>query len=166
MHVVGINQFLEVHVLPAQAGSVLLEGQPLDGMPRGAVARRMGYVPQGHAAQFAFTVREAILMGRTAHISLFAAPGAADREAADRAIAALHATRIADLSGELRQQRLLLEARAQSDIGRRDLALDIISNSTGREAVRLRSDIYWAARRWQMLVALLARLRFTRLRPH
>ena len=67
----------------------------------------------------------------------------------DRAIAALRTTRIADLSGELRQQRLLLEARAQSDVGRHDLALDIISNITGREAIRLRSDIYWAARRWR-----------------
>jgi tetratricopeptide (TPR) repeat protein len=67
----------------------------------------------------------------------------------DRAIAALRTTRIADLSGELRQQRLLLEARAQSDVGRHDLALDIISNISGREAIRLRSDIYWAARRWR-----------------
>ncbi len=67
----------------------------------------------------------------------------------DRAIAALRSTRIADLAGELRQQRLLLEGRAQSDIGRPDLALDIISNITGREAVRLRSDIFWAARRWR-----------------
>ena len=67
----------------------------------------------------------------------------------DRAISALRTTRIADLSGELRQQRLLLEARAQSDVGRHDLALDIISNISGREAIRLRSDIYWAARRWR-----------------
>ena len=67
----------------------------------------------------------------------------------ERAIAALRTTRIADLSGELRQQRLLLEARAQSDIGRRDLALDIISQIAGPEAVRLRSDIYWSARRWR-----------------
>jgi tetratricopeptide (TPR) repeat protein len=67
----------------------------------------------------------------------------------DLAIAALRSTRIADLSGELRQQRLLLEARAQSDVGRYDLALDIVSNLSGREAVRLRSDIYWAARRWR-----------------
>jgi tetratricopeptide (TPR) repeat protein len=64
----------------------------------------------------------------------------------DRAITALRSTRIADLSGELRQQRLLLEARAQSDVGRHDLALDIISNISGREAIRLRSDIYWADR--------------------
>jgi tetratricopeptide (TPR) repeat protein len=67
----------------------------------------------------------------------------------DRAIAALRTTRSTDLSGELRQQRLLLEARAQSDVGRHDLALDIISNISGREAIRLRSDIYWAARRWR-----------------
>ncbi|RTL50936.1 MAG: tetratricopeptide repeat protein [Bradyrhizobiaceae bacterium] len=67
----------------------------------------------------------------------------------ERAIAALRATRIADLAGELRQQRLLLEGRAQCDIGRPDLALDIIANLNGREAVRLRSDIYWAARRWR-----------------
>ncbi len=67
----------------------------------------------------------------------------------DRAITALNTTRIADLSGELRTQRLLLEARAQSDIGRHDLALDIISNISGREAIRLRSDIYWASRRWR-----------------
>jgi tetratricopeptide (TPR) repeat protein len=67
----------------------------------------------------------------------------------DLAIEALRSTRIADLSGELRQQRLLLESRAQSDVGRYDLALDIVSNLSGREAVRLRSDIYWAARRWR-----------------
>jgi hypothetical protein len=67
----------------------------------------------------------------------------------DRAISALRSTRLADLSGELRQQRLLLEARAQSDVGRHDLALDLISNIGGREAIRLRSDIYWAARRWR-----------------
>ena len=68
---------------------------------------------------------------------------------ADRAIAALRSTRIADLSGELRQQRLLLEGRAQSDVGRHDLALDIIFNISGREAIRLRSDVYWASRRWR-----------------
>jgi tetratricopeptide (TPR) repeat protein len=67
----------------------------------------------------------------------------------DRAISALRSTRIADLSGELRQQRLLLEARAQCDVGRHDLALDIISNISGREAIRLRSDIYWASRQWR-----------------
>src|SRR5208282_4274343 len=68
---------------------------------------------------------------------------------ADRALATLRATRAADLSNELRNQRLLLEARALSDLGRHDLALEVIDNVDGREAVRLRSDIDWAARHWR-----------------
>ena len=66
----------------------------------------------------------------------------------DRALATLRATRTADLSNELRTQRLLLEARALSDSGRYDLALEVIGNLDGREASRLRSDILWAGRRW------------------
>ena len=66
----------------------------------------------------------------------------------DRALATLRASRTADLSNELRNQRLLLEARALSDLGRRDLALDVIADIPGREVIRLRSDILWSARRW------------------
>jgi hypothetical protein len=43
----------------------------------------------------------------------------------------------------------LLEARALSDMGRHDLALEVIGNVDGHEAIRLRSDIYWSARRWR-----------------
>jgi len=68
---------------------------------------------------------------------------------ADRALATLRATRSADLTNEVRNQRLLLEARALSDMGRHDLALEVIGNLDGREVIRLRSDIYWAARRWR-----------------
>jgi hypothetical protein len=68
---------------------------------------------------------------------------------ADRALATLRATRTADLSNDLRNQRLLLEGRALSDLGRHELALEVIANIDGREAIRLRSDIYWAARRWR-----------------
>jgi tetratricopeptide (TPR) repeat protein len=67
----------------------------------------------------------------------------------DRAIATLQATRTSDLSNELRDQRLLLEARALSDTGRHDLALELISNINSHEAMRLRSDILWAAKRWR-----------------
>jgi hypothetical protein len=67
---------------------------------------------------------------------------------ADRALATLRATRSSDLANELRNQRLLLEARALSDLSRYDLALEVIANIEGREAIRLRSDILWAARRW------------------
>jgi hypothetical protein len=67
---------------------------------------------------------------------------------ADRALATLRATRITDLSNEMRNQRLLIEARALSDMKRHDVALEVIANVPGREAVRLRSDILWAAKRW------------------
>jgi len=67
----------------------------------------------------------------------------------DRAIAILQKTRTAELSNELRDQRLLLEARALSETGRHDLALELIANITSHEAIRLRSDILWSAKRWR-----------------
>jgi tetratricopeptide (TPR) repeat protein len=66
-----------------------------------------------------------------------------------RALAALRATRTEGLSNELRDQRLLLEARALSETGRHDLALEMIANIRGHQAIRLRADILWAAKRWR-----------------
>ncbi|HEV2958069.1 MAG TPA: tetratricopeptide repeat protein [Xanthobacteraceae bacterium] len=67
----------------------------------------------------------------------------------DRALQTLQASRTADLPNELRNQRLLLEARALSDTGRHDLALEVVANLQGREVDRLRADVLWAARRWR-----------------
>ena len=67
----------------------------------------------------------------------------------DRAFATLQSTRVAELSNDMRDQRLLLESRAMSSLGRHDLALELITNINSREATRLRSDILWAARRWR-----------------
>jgi len=67
----------------------------------------------------------------------------------DRALAVLRSTRTDGLSNELRDQRLLLEARALSEVGRHDLALEMIANIQGHQAIRLRADILWAAKRWR-----------------
>jgi tetratricopeptide (TPR) repeat protein len=67
----------------------------------------------------------------------------------DRAIQALRVSRSGDLPNELRNQRLLIEARAQSDIGRAEVALEVIANLQGLEVERLRADILWKARRWR-----------------
>jgi hypothetical protein len=67
----------------------------------------------------------------------------------DRALQTLQTSRTADLPNELRNQRLLLEARALSDTGRHELALEVVANLQGREVDRLRADVLWAARRWR-----------------
>jgi tetratricopeptide (TPR) repeat protein len=67
----------------------------------------------------------------------------------DDAFGTLRATRVEDVSKDMRQQRLLIESRALSDMGRYDVALELIANITGPEAMRLRSDVLWAAHRWR-----------------
>jgi hypothetical protein len=65
-----------------------------------------------------------------------------------RAQAALRATRAAELNTDLRNLRMLLEARALSDIGRHEVALEVIDGDDSREAVRLRADVLWAAKQF------------------
>src|SRR5215467_4966260 len=67
-------------LLPAQAGEVLVDGTPLVQLSRQDIARRIAYVPQAHTAHFPFRVIDMVVMGRTAHIGLFAAPTSADRQ--------------------------------------------------------------------------------------
>jgi tetratricopeptide (TPR) repeat protein len=67
----------------------------------------------------------------------------------DRALQALRDTRSGDLPNQLRTQRLLLEARALSDTGQHDLALELVVNLEGSDVERLRADILWTAHRWQ-----------------
>jgi tetratricopeptide (TPR) repeat protein len=67
----------------------------------------------------------------------------------ERALQVLKATRIVGLSEDLRTQRVMLEARALSDVGRRGLAADIVQNVPGPEAARLRSDILWSAKQYR-----------------
>ena len=105
-------------LLPKQAGSIHLETSPLELLSRSEIARRVGYVPQEHAGYFAFTVREFVLMGRTAHLGAFSVPARKDREVAERAleslaISALAERPITEISGGERQLALLARALAQ-----------------------------------------------------
>jgi iron complex transport system ATP-binding protein len=105
-------------LLVPHAGTVTLGSAALQGLSRGEIARRVGYVPQGHLGYFAFTVREFVLMGRTAHCGVFSAPGRKDREIAERAVQSLGIGHLADkpvteISGGERQLALVARALAQ-----------------------------------------------------
>ena len=67
----------------------------------------------------------------------------------------LNRTRLADLSPTLERQRRILEARALIDAGRQDLALDLLSRVTGRDADLLRVDGYWKAKHYAAAAELL-----------
>ena len=105
-------------LLPAHEGKILLQGEALESLSRRQIAQRIGYVPQGHSAYFAFTVLEFVLMGRTAHVGVFSVPGGKDREVAERVleslgIAALASRPVTEISGGERQLALVARALAQ-----------------------------------------------------
>lgn len=105
-------------LLKPKAGEVLLGGKPLDNYSISERARVVAYVPQVHISTFAFTVETVVLMGRTAHGSLFSRPSGQDRAVAQAAlerfgIAALASRPYTMISGGERQLVLLARALAQ-----------------------------------------------------
>ncbi|HJS78607.1 MAG TPA: ABC transporter ATP-binding protein [Burkholderiales bacterium] len=105
-------------LLEPHGGAVRVENADLHELSRSEVARRVGYVPQGHAGYFAFTVREFVLMGRTAHLGAFASPAKRDVLVAERALESLGIAHLADrpvteISGGERQLALVARALAQ-----------------------------------------------------
>jgi iron complex transport system ATP-binding protein len=142
-------------LLPAHAGEITLGAKPLAAHTPAERAKCMAYVPQAGNSYFAFTVREVVLMGRTAHLGLLSAPGAKDVDAADNAIDELHIGHLADkaftdISGGERQLALIARALAQAspllvmdeptanlDFGNQILILDEIQRlkASGRSVI-------------------------------
>ncbi|MCB2148452.1 MAG: ABC transporter ATP-binding protein [Deltaproteobacteria bacterium] len=103
-------------ILKPQAGSVLLGEKDLSLLPRKAIARRMGYVPQHHA-QSAISVFEAVLLGRRPHMGLTV--GKTDYAVVEQllesmGLAALALRPVSDLSGGEAQKVMIARALAQS----------------------------------------------------
>jgi len=107
-----------LRLLEPQGGRITVDGEPIAVCSRRRLARIFGYVPQAQLGLFPFTVREMVLMGRTAHLGPFAAPSTRDRAVADDAIGALGLGALAErpytqVSGGERQLTLIARALAQ-----------------------------------------------------
>jgi iron complex transport system ATP-binding protein len=107
-----------IGLLAPKAGEVRLGDRRLETYASRERARLIAYVPQSHAATFAFTVETMVLMGRTAHGGLFGRPTSADRAIAARMLERLGISHLADrpytmISGGERQLALLARALAQ-----------------------------------------------------
>jgi len=105
-------------LLQPHGGTIQLGGISLESLSRREIAQRIGYVPQGHSAYFAFTVRDFVLMGRTAHLGVFSVPGREDVELAERVLESLGIAHLAgravtEVSGGERQLALVARALAQ-----------------------------------------------------
>jgi iron complex transport system ATP-binding protein len=101
--------------LDPSAGHVELLDQPLAGLSRMAIARRLGVVPQAAALPFATRVEEVVGLGRIPHEDPFRGPRPADHAAVASAIERVG---IADLVGRdarelsLGERQLVLIAMA------------------------------------------------------
>lgn len=105
-------------LIPADDGEVRINGSALRSMSRRQLAQTVAYVPQAHNAQFPYSVLEMVMMGRTAHLGLFARPGSTDRHAAATALERLGIADLAEaeytrISGGQRQLALIARALAQ-----------------------------------------------------
>lgn len=104
-------------LLSSPSGRVLVEGQPLYGLPRAVVARKLAYLPQECTHVFPFSALEVVLMGRyaRAHTQF---EGSEDLRVAESAMAATNVLGLRDrsfnhLSGGERRRVLLAQALAQ-----------------------------------------------------
>jgi iron complex transport system ATP-binding protein len=105
-------------LIPRLDGSVAIDGRPIEGWRPGELAQRLAYVPQASVSVFPFRVLDMAVMGRTARLGLFAAPGEADRERAWAALDLLGIAHLAEreytrISGGQRQLTLIARALAQ-----------------------------------------------------
>jgi iron complex transport system ATP-binding protein len=105
-------------LLPIRGGSIDIDGAPLASLTAPARAARIAYVPQHHVPAYAFSVADAVLMGRASRIGTFARPARHDRAAAAEALATLGIGALADrpvteISGGERQLVMIARALAQ-----------------------------------------------------
>lgn len=162
-------------LIPAQAGTVMLDGTPIDQFPTKQLARTLGLLPQQPIAPEGIAVADLVGRGRHPHQKLFRSWTAADDRAVAEALTATGVIDLADravdeLSGGQRQRVWIAMALAQEtdillldepttflDVSHQIEVLDLLTdlNATrGTTIVMVLHDINLAARYADHLFAL------------
>ena len=126
--------------IKAQAGAVRLGGELAAGLPAGKLARLAAYVPSETSTPYDFTVRETVLLGRTALAGLWRGYTAEDVSAAEQAmleagIAGLAGRSINELSSGERQLVFIAQALAQ------DAKVLLLDEPTSHLDLRYKAEI-------------------------
>ena len=75
----------------------------------------------------------------------------------EEAVGALAGSAEPNLPDDLLRQRTLLRARAEGQLGRTEVALNLLGEDTSREADGIRLEIYWRQSMWRDVAALFGR---------
>jgi iron complex transport system ATP-binding protein len=99
-------------------GHIRVDGHDISMMSHARLARKIGFIPQIHTPTFPYTVLQVVLMGRTPHLNMLAAPSDKDYDIAEGAIKTVGIEPIRDtpyteLSGGQMQMVLLARVLAQ-----------------------------------------------------
>lgn len=104
--------------LTPRTGTVKILGEPLAGLDRRAIARKIAVVPQSSEVAPGFSVRDVVMMGRAPHQGAWMRPSPRDEAAVAHAIACcelehLRDRPVAELSGGEQQRVAMARALAQ-----------------------------------------------------
>lgn len=105
-------------LLKGYHGTITVEGDAIEKLSAKQMAKKVAYIPQAHSPAFNYTVLQTVLMGTSAHVGAFRAPGKQQIQLVEENLERLGISHLrergyAEISGGERQLVLIARALAQ-----------------------------------------------------